>query len=64
HIPDLPSATQWTSVIDQGNKALYYTTMHDSRIKKVDLTKIDFDQKQEVKRELDNGTFTFTDVTP
>jgi choloylglycine hydrolase len=51
-------------VIDQGSKALYYTTMHDSRIKKVDLTKIDFDKKQEVKRELDNGTFTFTDVTP
>jgi choloylglycine hydrolase len=62
HIPDLPSATQWTSVIDQGNGALYYKTMHDSRIKKVDLTKIDFNQKQELKRKLDNGSFTIENV--
>ncbi|WP_050923486.1 linear amide C-N hydrolase [Vibrio harveyi] len=62
HIPNLPSATQWTSVIDQGNGALYYTTMHDSRIKKVDLKKIDFNQKQELKRQLDNGSFTVEEI--
>ncbi|CAE6943761.1 Choloylglycine hydrolase [Vibrio sp. B1REV9] len=64
HIPDLPSATQWTSVIDQDNGLFYYKTMRDSRIKKVDLNKIDFNQSQEVKRKLDNGTFAVEDVTP
>ncbi|MGR5458836.1 linear amide C-N hydrolase [Vibrio alfacsensis] len=64
HIPDLPSATQWTSVIDQGNGVFYYKTMNDSRIKKVDLNNIDFNQQQEVKRKLDNGSFTVEDVTP
>ncbi|MBP3139400.1 linear amide C-N hydrolase [Aliivibrio fischeri] len=63
HIPDLLSATQWTSVIDQTNGAFFYKTMRDSTIKKVDLTKIDFNEKEEVKRPLDSGRFHVVDVT-
>ncbi|RJX72914.1 linear amide C-N hydrolase [Vibrio sinensis] len=63
HIPDLPSATQWTSVIDQNNGLLFYKTMHDSTIKRVDLNTLNFDAKQEVKQKLDNGKFHYQDVT-
>lgn len=41
-IPDLPSATQWTSVTDMTHPAFYYRTMNNSQIRKVDLKKIDF----------------------
>lgn len=41
-IPAMPSATQWTAVTDMTHPALYYRTMYNSRIRKVDLTKIDF----------------------
>ena len=64
YIPDLPSATQWTSVIDQTNGKLYYKTMRDSTIKQVDLTKIDFNGNKEVTRPLDKGSFHVEDVTP
>ncbi|NOI24221.1 linear amide C-N hydrolase [Vibrio mediterranei] len=63
HIPDLPSATQWTSVVDQTNGVLYYKTMNDSRIKKVDLNAINFAVKNETKRALDDGKFEFEDIT-
>ncbi len=62
HIPNLPSATQWTSVIDQTNGYLFYKTMNDSRIKRVDLNKLDFSGDKEIKRQLDDGKFTFEDV--
>ena len=42
-IPNLPSATQWTSAADLTHPAFYYRTMYNSQIRKVDLTKIDFD---------------------
>ena len=62
HIPDLPTATQWTSVIDQGNGLLFYKTMHDSTIRRVDLSKLDFNAKAEHKQALDNGKFSYQDV--
>ncbi len=42
-VPPLPSATQWTTVSDLTHPAFYYRTMYNSQIRKVDLTKIDFD---------------------
>lgn len=41
-IPDIPSATQWTSVTDMTNNKLYYTTMYNSTIRRFDLNNIDF----------------------
>lgn len=41
-IPDLPSATQWTSVIDLTNKEVYYKTFYNNAIRKIDLKEIDF----------------------
>ncbi len=38
----LPSATQWTTVTDMSQPALYYRTMNNSQIRKVDLSQIDF----------------------
>ncbi|MCG9728394.1 choloylglycine hydrolase family protein [Shewanella sp. Isolate13] len=63
HIPALPSATQWTSVIDQSNGLLFYKTMHDSTITRVDLNQLDFTAKQERKQKLDNGKFSYREVT-
>ncbi len=43
YIPEnLPSATQWTSVIDLNNKEFYYHTMYNNTIRKIDLKKINF----------------------
>lgn len=64
HIPDLPSATQWTAVSDQTNGVFYFTSMHDSAVRKVDLDRIDFTQGTETARPLDQGRFTVRDVTP
>jgi len=64
HIPDLPSATQWTAVSDQSNGLFYFTSMHDSAVRKVDLNRIDFAIGTETARPLDNGRFTVQDVTP
>ncbi len=61
-IPDLPSATQWTSVIDQSNGLLFYKTMHDSTIRRVDLGQLDFNAKTEHKQPLDKGRFHYQDV--
>ncbi len=41
---DVPSATQWTSVTDITNGAIYYRTMYNSTIRSIDLRKIDFSQ--------------------
>ena len=41
-IPDLPSATQWTSVTNMTRPSFYYRTMNNSQIRQVDLSKIDF----------------------
>lgn len=41
-VPDIPSATQWTSVTDMTNGKLYYTTMYNPTIRRFDLNNIDF----------------------
>ena len=38
----MPSATQWTIASDLKNKAIYYHTMFNRTIRKIDLSKIDF----------------------
>ena len=64
HMPNLPSATQWTTAIDQSNQAFYYKTMNDSTIQKVDLKKVDFSGKEQKVQELDKGrVFHYQDVT-
>lgn len=47
---DLRSATLWTTVIDTKNLILYYHTMHNRRVRMLDLTAIDF-------KGLENVTF-------
>ena len=39
---DMPSATQWTSVSDIKGLKIYFRTMHNSNIRMIDLSKIDF----------------------
>ncbi len=41
-VPDLPSATQWTSAIDLTGRKVYYRTAWNSTIRCIDLHKIDF----------------------
>lgn len=41
-VPDIPSATQWTSATDMAGRRLYYRTMYDSTIRRFDLKDIDF----------------------
>lgn len=43
-IPNIPSATQWTTATDIDNGALYYRTMYNSTIRKIDLKDIDFNR--------------------
>lgn len=50
---DLPSATQWTSVTDLSNGVLYYRTMYNSTIRRIDLRKIDFARVGYQERPLD-----------
>lgn len=52
-IPDMPSATQWTAVSDQTHPTFYYRTMYNSAIRKIDLTKIDFDNVPYTVTEMD-----------
>lgn len=40
--PKIPSATQWTSAIDLTHRIVYYKTMHNNTIRRIDLAKIDF----------------------
>lgn len=40
--PNLPSATQWTAFSNLSNREFYYNTMYNSKIRKIDLKKIDF----------------------
>lgn len=41
-IPDMPSATQWTSSIDLTNGKVYYKTAYNNSIRCIDLNSIDF----------------------
>ena len=53
-IPNIPSATQWTSVSDMTNTKLYYTTMYNPTIRKFDLNNIDFLSVSYQKHPLDD----------
>ena len=44
------SSTLWTSGYDTKNKVMYYHTQHNRRVRKVDLSKIDFDTPRELVR--------------
>ena len=39
---DIPSGTQWTSASDVKNKVIYFRTMYDSTIRRIDLKGINF----------------------
>ncbi len=52
-IPDMPSATQWTAVSDITHPTFYYRTMYNSAIRKIDLTKIDFDSVKYMVLDMD-----------
>lgn len=52
-VPDLPSATQWTSATDITNRKFYYRSMYNSQIRCIDLTKIDFAKTPYVAKPLD-----------
>lgn len=54
-IPDLPSATQWTSVSDLTNKIFYYKTMHNNAIRQINLPDIDFASVTYIVRPLDEN---------
>lgn len=41
-VPDMPSATQWTSVIDLTNRKVYFKTMYNNTIRCIDVAAIDF----------------------
>lgn len=41
-IPDIPSATQWTSATDLSNLKIYFRTMYDNTIRCIDLKRINF----------------------
>lgn len=41
--PDIPSATQWTSVVDQTNRKIYYKTAYNNTIRCIDMKTIDFE---------------------
>lgn len=52
-IPNIMTATQWTSVSDMTNNKLYYTTMYNPTIRKFDLNNIDFSSVKYQKHPLD-----------
>lgn len=41
---DIPSATQWTSATDMAGRMIYYRTMYNSTIRRIDLNAIRFDK--------------------
>ena len=41
---DIPSATQWTSATDVTHRIIYFRTMYNSAIRKIDLNNIDFEK--------------------
>ncbi|MBR5831450.1 MAG: choloylglycine hydrolase family protein [Bacteroidales bacterium] len=52
-IPDLPSATQWTSVIDLTHREIYYKTFYNNSIRRIALADIDFEKVKYQYHELD-----------
>jgi len=56
-VPPMPSATQWTAVSDQTHPTFYYRTMYNSAIRKIDLTKINFDRVPYTVTEMDQTPY-------
>lgn len=52
-IPDIPSATQWTSAIDLTNRKIYYETAYNNSIRCIDLKAIDFSKVRYQSHPLD-----------
>lgn len=52
-VPDIPSATQWTVATDIHNRCIYYRTMHNSNIRRIDLKTIDFSKVKYLSEPLD-----------
>ena len=52
-IPDIPSATQWTSAIDLTNRKVYYKTAYNNSIRCIDLKAIDFSKVKYQSQPLD-----------
>ena len=52
-VPDIPLATQWTSVTDMTNNKIYYTTMYNPTIRWFDLNNIDFSNVKYQQHPLD-----------
>ena len=56
-VPDIPSATQWTSASDLKNRIIYYRTMYNSEIRYIDLKKIDFSTTEFQVKPLDEHLY-------
>ncbi|MFW6263023.1 MAG: linear amide C-N hydrolase [Thermotogota bacterium] len=52
----MPSATQWTIANDTANLTIYYHTMYNRRVRKIDLEKIDFVNGEKMIMPLDKDT--------
>ena len=52
-VPDMPSATQWTSAIDLTRRRVYYKTAYNNTIRCIDLAKIDFSRVRYQSHPLD-----------
>lgn len=63
-IPDIPSATQWTSATDLQNLKIYYRTMYNSAIRCIELRTIDFAQVRYQTAPLDQVTEQPVTVVP
>ena len=52
-VPDIPSATQWTSAIDLTHRKVYYKTAYNNSIRCIDLATIDFSKVKYQSHPLD-----------
>ena len=53
--PEIPSATQYTAASDLSGRKIYWRTMHNSNIRCIDLSAIDFSKAKFVCRPLDDS---------
>lgn len=53
-IPDIPSATQWTSAIDLTHRKVYYKTAYNNSIRCIELSAIDFSKVEYQSHPLDD----------
>jgi choloylglycine hydrolase len=59
------SSTIWTTAYDTRNLLMYYHTQHNRRVRKIDLTKVDFQKSEIVRLPLDREKKQdIDDVTP